>query len=59
MKRTILVADEDDALVQRIGCSLEENGYGVRFARSGEEVLSRIRIETIDLLILGDTLRER
>ena len=59
MQRTILVADDDPALVQRLVNALEEKGYGLRVAYNSDEVLVRINTEMIDLLVLGDALPDQ
>jgi CheY-like chemotaxis protein len=48
----ILVADDDEEVVQQIAAALTPLGYRVEVAGDGREALERLRAEAFDLLIL-------
>ena len=52
MKRHILIADDEDALLQLVSNFLQRRGYTVVTASSAEETLDAIREQPIDLAIL-------
>lgn len=56
MPGTVLIADNDPALVQRVKAALERKGGSVLTAYSGSEVMAQASKTGIDLLILGSAL---
>lgn len=54
MKKTILVAEDDNSLRNIIALKLKNKGYDVISARNGEEALSKFinSIDDVDLIIL-------
>jgi two-component system response regulator MtrA len=59
MAPTILVVDDDARLREILGIALEDEGYGVRLAATGEEAMNAIDREDPDLLILDVMLPGR
>jgi DNA-binding response OmpR family regulator len=55
----ILLIDDDSRLREIVGMALEDEGYGVRTAESGEEALGMIDADAPDLLILDVMLPGR
>lgn len=51
-KPTILIADDDEAIRELLAIYLKNEGYALRFATTGQEVLDIVAHEAIDLLIL-------
>lgn len=51
-KPTILIADDDEAIRELLAIYLKNEGYALRFATTGQEVLDIVADEAIDLLIL-------
>lgn len=51
-RRTVLIADDDQAVREALGDLLEGEGWDVALARNGREALKRVAIERPDLLIL-------
>ena len=49
---TILIADDDEAIRELLAIYLKNEGYSLRFAKTGQEVLDVVARESIDLLIL-------
>ncbi|TCI29332.1 response regulator transcription factor [Exiguobacterium sp. SL-10] len=49
---TILIADDDEAIRELLAIYLKNEGYGLRYAKTGQEVLDIVAREPIDLLIL-------
>lgn len=49
---TICIADDDEAIRDLLAIYLKNEGYTLRFAKTGQEVLDLVRTETIDLVIL-------
>jgi len=49
---TILIADDDEAIRELLAIYLKNEGYLLRFAKTGQEVLDVVAHEPIDLLIL-------
>ncbi|TCI24299.1 response regulator transcription factor [Exiguobacterium sp. SH5S4] len=49
---TILIADDDEAIRELLAIYLKNEGYALRFAKTGQEVLDVVAHEAIDLLIL-------
>lgn len=49
---TILIADDDAAIRELLAIYLKNEGYALRFAKTGQEVLDVVAHEAIDLLIL-------
>lgn len=47
----LLIVDDDEAVRLLLQDLLEESGYAVRTARSGEEALQMIRVSTFDIII--------
>jgi DNA-binding response OmpR family regulator len=52
MGKTILVVDDDPATLKLVGVILDQEGYDVVPARSGEEGLERARLQHPDLILL-------
>lgn len=52
MTKTILVVDDDLATLKLVGLVLDQKGYDVVTARSGEEGLERARLQDPDLILL-------
>jgi len=52
MGKTILVVDDDPATLKLVGVVLDQEGYDVVAARSGEEALERARLQHPDLILL-------
>jgi pilus assembly protein CpaE len=52
MPKTILVVDDDLATLKLVGLVLDQEGYDVATARSGEEGLERARLQNPDLILL-------
>lgn len=48
----ICIADDDEAIRDLLAIYLKNEGYALRFAKNGQEVLDLASTETIDLLIL-------
>ncbi|WP_214818679.1 response regulator transcription factor [Exiguobacterium sp. s59] len=48
----ICIADDDEAIRELLAIYLKNEGYELRFARNGQEVLDLVKTETIDLVIL-------
>ncbi|HEV3474247.1 MAG TPA: MtrAB system response regulator MtrA [Actinomycetota bacterium] len=59
MAPMILVVDDDARLREILGIALEDEGYGVRLAATGEEALEAMEREDHDLLILDVMLPGR
>ena len=59
MAPTILVVDDDARLREILGIALEDEGYGVRLAATGEEAVEAMDREDPDLLILDVMLPGR
>lgn len=49
---TICIADDDEAIRDLLAIYLKNEGYHIRFAKTGQEVLDLVKTETIDLVIL-------
>ena len=49
---TICIADDDEAIRDLLAIYLKNEGYTLRFAKTGQEVLDLVKTETIDLVIL-------
>ena len=52
MNKSILLVDDELAILRAIRASLSANGYEVRTAKNGQDALDEIRKETPDLVIL-------
>lgn len=52
LTKTILVVDDDLATLKLVGLVLDQKGYDVVTARSGEEALERARLQNPDLIVL-------
>ncbi|MFY9221644.1 MAG: response regulator transcription factor [Blastocatellia bacterium] len=52
MNKSILLVDDELAILRAIRASLSANGYEVRTAKNGQEALDEIRKESPDLVIL-------
>lgn len=52
VSKTVLIVDDDEALVASLGAGLSDEGYAVVSALDGEQGLVRFREETPDLVIL-------
>lgn len=50
--RRVLVADDDDDIVELLRINLEAHGYEVTAARNGQEALDMVRSDPPDLLVL-------
>jgi two-component system response regulator MtrA len=59
MAPTILVVDDDARLREILGIALEDEGYGVRLAATGEEAMEAMDRDDPDLLILDVMLPGR
>jgi two-component system response regulator MtrA len=59
MAPTVLVVDDDARLREILGIALEDEGYGVRLAATGEEALEAMDREDPDLLVLDVMLPGR
>lgn len=57
MAKTILVVDDDLATLKLVGLVLDQEGYDVVAARSGEEGLERARLQNPDLILLDVMMR--
>ncbi len=51
-KRTVLIVDDDEALVASLGAGLSDEGYSVVSASDGEQALARFKQDEPDLVIL-------
>ena len=51
-KRTVLVIDDDDSILDLLEYLLTDNGYRVRVARDGQEALNLVAHEQPDLILL-------
>ncbi|MCT4782713.1 MULTISPECIES: response regulator transcription factor [Exiguobacterium] len=49
---TILIADDDEAIRELLAIYLKNEGYTLRFAKTGQDVIEIVAKEPIDLLIL-------
>lgn len=49
---TILIADDDEAIRELLAIYLKNEGYALRFAKTGQDVLHIVAHEAVDLLIL-------
>ncbi len=56
MKKTILIADDDEAVLTMLGRFLESENYYVVFARNGVQALAEFLIKPYDLLLLDLTM---
>lgn len=56
MRYHILIAGENNALLEEIRSVLTEQNYDVRLAYSGDEAMSQLKTKPVDLLVLGDAL---
>ncbi len=52
MKQKILLVDDEISILQSLGGLLEDEGYEVVQARSGEEALERVKKDPADLILL-------
>lgn len=52
MKKTILVVDDEEDIVELISYNLKKVGYNVLTASSGEECISKTKTESPDLIVL-------
>jgi DNA-binding response OmpR family regulator len=52
MAKKILVADDEPNIVTALEFLLQRNGYEVRVARNGDEVLRALETERLDLVLL-------
>lgn len=50
--RTVLIVDDDEALVASLGAGLSDEGYSIVSASDGEQALARFKEERPDLVIL-------
>ncbi len=50
--KSVLVVDDDDAILHMVGSVLVEEGYRVELASTGEEALRLVRQKPIDLVVL-------
>ncbi len=58
MARKILIADDEQAILDTVGAYLQQEGYDVLAARDGREALYRFRDERPDLVILDVMMPE-
>jgi PleD family two-component response regulator len=56
MPRTILIADDDQSLMQRIRLALEEQGNSVHTASTSEAVIHHLMTQQVDLLVLSQDI---
>jgi two-component system alkaline phosphatase synthesis response regulator PhoP len=59
MTPTILVADDEPAIVLSLEVLLQKAGFNVRIARNGEEALDAIAAEKPDLVLLDAMMPKR
>lgn len=59
MKPTILVADDEPAIVLSLQVLLQKAGYAVRVARNGEEAMELIAAAKPDLVLLDAMMPKR
>jgi len=52
MKKRILLVDDEELVIRSIGKLLQKQGHDVRLASSGEEAISVVQSENIDLIVL-------
>ncbi|MGC9966049.1 MAG: sigma-54 dependent transcriptional regulator [Syntrophobacteraceae bacterium] len=52
MKQKILIVDDEVSILQSLSAILEDEGYGVIRASSGEEALERVKKDQPDLILL-------
>ena len=50
--KTIMLVDDDPVLLATCGAKLEELGYAVIIARSGDQALRQLRAQNIDAVLL-------
>ncbi len=50
-RKTILVVDDEDALLRVLALLLEEEGYRVLTARNGRAALETVRTDTVDVVV--------
>src|SRR5262245_34130165 len=55
----VLLVDDDESILQSVGCALEERGYEVLFARDGFEALARAERDSPDLIVLDLVMPKR
>lgn len=51
LKKSILLVDDEEIILNALGRDLEHNGYVVSLASSGEEAISRLREKNYDLVV--------
>jgi CheY-like chemotaxis protein len=52
MAKKILLVDDEELVIRSIGKLLQKQGYDARLASSGEEAVSIVQHENIDLVVL-------
>lgn len=57
-KKRILVIDDDESVLIRLECLLENKGYETTAVWSGQEGLSMLRSSNFDMVLLDDYLRD-
>ena len=57
-KKTIMVVDDEDSLLELVRAILEEDGYKVETASNGEEALERLKTVKPDLILLDMMMPE-
>jgi CheY-like chemotaxis protein len=55
---TILLVDDEPKNIQLLGNLLQQQGYAVEFATSGEEALQWVNTRTFDLILLDVMMPE-
>jgi CheY-like chemotaxis protein len=53
---TVLIVDDDPALLEATSFALENEGFGIDTARHGEEALQRLRVGTRPAVVLLDLM---
>jgi CheY-like chemotaxis protein len=53
-EKSALVCESDRALRERIGKSLEQNGYNVAFSETASDALATLRLRLFDVIVLNE-----
>lgn len=59
LKKRVLLVDDDEQILDALGCVLRERGYDVVVARDGVEGLARAERDAPDLIVLDVVMPRR